>query len=134
MNTLYLRHGEKEYANGKSRIFPLDPPLTAAGRRVARFNFLRLLEQYGPPQQIITSPYLRARETALIALEVIYDQTGCIIPIYHDVNISEYLGYYHKSHRRRTCKKYIASKKSMQKEAFSRGVIPIEEIEKEIAK
>lgn len=94
---LYIRHGEKSYTNGKSSTFSFDPNLTSSGKLAAYDRFFHLLTTYGPPTKIISSPYLRTRETAAIAQEVIYNTTGQIIPIYHDVILGEYLAHHRPS-------------------------------------
>ena len=89
---LYIRHGQKSYCNGKSLNYSLDPDLTEFGRLNAKNRFEYLLNKFGIPDVIITSPYLRTRETAQIAQNVILEQTGQFIPIMYDPLIGEYLG------------------------------------------
>lgn len=90
---LYIRHAEKSYNNGQSPQFPLDPNLTINGRCKAEDKFRELLHNYGIPSQIISSPFLRARETAQIAHDIILKETGTSINISYDRNIGEYLGH-----------------------------------------
>ena len=90
---LYIRHGEKSYKNGDSDNYPLDPDLTETGKHQAKIFFRSLLDNYNIPPKIISSPYLRARETAQIAQDVILENTGIKIPILYDPNIGEYLGH-----------------------------------------
>jgi len=90
---LYIRHAQKLYHNGGAVDFPLDPNITHAGKIKARERFIQLLNIYGPPTKIVTSPYLRARETAIIARDVIYENTGNLIDISYDPEIGEYLGH-----------------------------------------
>lgn len=89
---LYIRHGQKAYNNGASTDFSLDPPLTESGRESCKTKFLYLIEKYGIPTKIISSPYLRARETAQIASDMIFQVTNKIIEISYDPLIGEYLG------------------------------------------
>ena len=89
---LYIRHGQKSYSNGKSTIYSLDPDLTENGRLQAYNKFKYLLNNFGIPKIIISSPYLRTRETAEIAKTVILEQTNIEIPIIYDSSIGEYLG------------------------------------------
>lgn len=70
---LFIRHGPKEYENGKSVTYCLDPGLTTKGKADAYSKFVSLCLKYGPPERIISSPYLRARETALLAQMAISD-------------------------------------------------------------
>lgn len=99
---LYIRHAQKAYNNGASEQFSLDPQLTEAGREASKAKFNYLVEHYGIPKKIICSPYLRARETAQIASEVILDLTGTKIEISCDPLIGEYLGH-HKNKDINTC-------------------------------
>lgn len=89
---LYIRHGEKAYSNGNSEKFPLDPPLTEKGKIDAKEKFTQLLLAYGHPEVIICSPFLRTRETAEIAVEVIYNNNNVLVPMIFSNNIGEYLG------------------------------------------
>jgi broad specificity phosphatase PhoE len=68
---LFIRHGEKEYRNGHSSEFPLDPGLTEEGKKAAYDKFYKLCDLLGPPNRIVCSPYLRTRETAEIAREAV---------------------------------------------------------------
>lgn len=89
---LYIRHGEKMYANGKAEDFRMDPPLTMQGKIDALNKFKELLKKYGPPPVIVCSPFLRARETARIAKNVIFLETGESVEIIYNASIGEYLG------------------------------------------
>jgi broad specificity phosphatase PhoE len=90
---LYIRHGEKSYKNGQSDIFSLDPNLTDSGKEQAKDFFRSILNIYKIPPKIVSSPYLRARETAKIAHDIILEKTGKKIPILYDSYIGEYLGH-----------------------------------------
>lgn len=91
--SLYIRHGLKQYSNGKSETYPLDPGLTEEGKLLAEIQFRAYLPAHGVPQIIRTSPYLRARETAEIAQNVITEITGVNVPIVIDRWMGEYLGH-----------------------------------------
>lgn len=91
---LYIRHSYKKYANGMSTTFSLDPPLTDHGREKAQEKFTQLLKKYGVPDKITTSPFLRARETAQIAQDVILSETGISVPIKYDRDIGENLEHH----------------------------------------
>lgn len=91
-NMLYIRHGLKAYRNGESDKFYFDPPLTEQGKSTAIARFSDLLFKQGLPQYIVSSPYLRARETAQIAHDVILQLTGVSVPINYDPLLGEYLG------------------------------------------
>lgn len=90
---LYIRHAQKAYRNGGAVDYCLDPGLTDEGKDSARKKFQDYLFKYGVPNKIISSPFLRARETAQIAADVIMDQTGITVPLFCDVTIGEYLGH-----------------------------------------
>lgn len=89
---LYIRHGEKLYNNGESKTFSLDPELTEKGKREAWDKFLTIVRDFGIPDKIISSPYLRTRETAEIAQDVIFKVSGLFVPIFIDPLVGEYLG------------------------------------------
>lgn len=89
---LYIRHGQKAYSNGKAEKFCFDPPLTEQGKAASVSRFSDLLLTQVLPQRIISSPYLRARETAQIAHDVILQLTGISIPVSYDPLLGEYLG------------------------------------------
>lgn len=88
---IYLRHSNKAYNNGKNDTYPYDPPLTEVGRTNAREAFSELIREYGPPDRVVVSPYLRTRQTAEIAKEVL-NEAGHLPPFDHDPDLGEYLG------------------------------------------
>jgi len=88
---LYIRHAEKEYKNGKNEEFSLDPDITEKGKIEAFNKFKLLVDKYGVPEKIITSPYLRTRTTAEIARSVIFEQTNIYVEIEHANELSECL-------------------------------------------
>lgn len=91
---LYIRHSYKAYSNGKSNEYSLDPGLTDEGKKIAIQKFQQLLTEYESPSKIISSPYLRARETARIAHDVILEIKGKSVEILYDPLIGEYLGHH----------------------------------------
>ena len=113
---LYLRHGPKAYANGKSSDYPLDPELTEAGKNLAYQKFHLLLQHYQPPNKIITSPYCRARQTASIAQSVILQLFSVYVPIIDDPVIGEYLGNSHQ----------LNLENSVRPETFNKGPLLVE--------
>lgn len=88
---IYIRHSEKQYKNGRSKTFPLDPALTQNGEDLARIRFRQLLESNPSPSYIVCSPYLRTRQTALIAQDIIMEQCKILIEIEYDDQLSEFL-------------------------------------------
>lgn len=88
---LYIRHAEKQYKNGKNEEFSLDPDITEEGKIAALNKFKSLVDKYGIPERIISSPYLRTRTTAEIANSVIFEKTNINIEIQYDNKLGECL-------------------------------------------
>ena len=89
MRKIYIRHADKAYKNMESELFKHDPGITQVGVERARNVALRLIKEYGKPTKIVSSPFRRARETAMImnmTLENPFEE------IFIDPNLSEYLG------------------------------------------
>ena len=100
----YIRHGPKMYDN-QPGINGLDPDLTEGGIILARDRFVDLIQAYctkgdelALPDIIISSPYLRAHHTAVIAQEVLTELTGCTIPIVYDSRFGEYVSKKHNQY------------------------------------
>ncbi len=91
---IYIRHANKEYVNGDARIYKHDPGITSQGVEKAKMVAKHLVEQWGIPDKIFSSPYRRARETAKVMKTVL----DIKIPIFVDREVSEYLG----NHRNET--------------------------------
>lgn len=89
--TIYIRHAEKMYENGKADSYWLDPHLTENGIESAHQRFIYLLRDNPVPDLIICSPYLRTRQTAKIAQDVIFFKTKILIEISYDGELSEFL-------------------------------------------
>lgn len=85
---IYIRHADKEYANGDASRFKHDPGITTDSIVKARMVAKHLVNQWGPPDRIILSPYRRTRETAAIMNSVL----GKKVPMHVDTDIAEYLG------------------------------------------
>ena len=92
---IFIRHGHKEYENGRSSEYRFDPPLTTYGQEQAYICFKNLLDQHGPPSRIVASPFRRTRQTADIAQTVILERLGYHVEINYDNGIREYLGNHH---------------------------------------
>jgi broad specificity phosphatase PhoE len=86
---IYIRHSDKLYKNGDRGH---DPPLTTKGRAKVEPLGRALVERYGVPLIIISSPFLRCRETSELLHRAIYEKTGKRVGIKCDREISEYLG------------------------------------------
>lgn len=89
---ILIRHAEKQYNNGKSDTYPLDPGITNEGINNAFEKFSILIEKYGIPEQIVCSPFERTRQTALIAQKSILELKQIEVEIVINNKIGEYLG------------------------------------------
>ncbi len=85
---VYIRHAEKEYANGDSMLYKHDPGITDNGIEKSKMVAKHLVEQWGYPNFIIVSPFRRTRETASIMNNTLETPVKIII----DSKLSEYLG------------------------------------------
>jgi broad specificity phosphatase PhoE len=92
MALLILRHAEKEFSNGKGYNYRYDPGLTEKGKQDAEAHFKKLIKIHGIPSKLFCSPFLRTRQTAKIAKDIIYQETGIVIKIIHMPLLGEYLG------------------------------------------
>ena len=87
---VYIRHTNKQYANGDAVMYKHDPGITEKGVEKSKMVAEHLVEQWGIPDKIIVSPYRRTRETAQVMKSAL--PTTKDIPIYIDREVSEYLG------------------------------------------
>lgn len=93
MRRIYIRHADKEYANGDANLYKHDPGITSAGVEKAKIVAKHLVDQWGIPDKIIVSPYRRTRETAKILRSTLIKPGLLVkIPIHVDRELSEYLG------------------------------------------
>lgn len=90
---ILLRHGEKLYSNGKADTMKFDPPLTANGEKGVAQSVLELIALGHRPESIITSPFLRTRQTAVIASSIL-SQFGITHTVVVKPILSEYLGHH----------------------------------------
>ena len=93
---IWLRHAEKAYGNSKGpKDQPLhDPPiLESEADRIALVS-IDLVKRFGPPTHIFTSPFLRARETA-VKMHMALENADYSRPndLEVDVRVEEYLGH-----------------------------------------
>ena len=89
MRIIYIRHADKDFSNGNSEYFKHDPGITEIGVERARKIATQLIELYGEPEQIISSPFRRARETSLTLNSMLKNP---LEEIKIDSDLSEYLG------------------------------------------
>lgn len=92
---LFIRHGEKEYANNKNppNKPAHDPPLKASEYDKIVELTIRLYSQYGAPERLIVSPFERTRETAYIMQYIIAKNYNKFVIVYFDKDIQEFLGH-----------------------------------------
>mgnify|MGYP001276806183 CR=1 FL=1 len=66
MTIIWIRHGFKQYKNGKNPegTFQYDPGLRPGHEYAFDSIRLNLVHEYGPPTMVISSPYQRTMETA----------------------------------------------------------------------
>ena len=85
---VYIRHADKEYANGDAALYKHDPGITSDALEKTRMVAKHLIDQWGPPDRIVLSPYRRTRETAAVMSSVLEKK----VPMHIDTDIAEYLG------------------------------------------
>ncbi len=85
---IYIRHADKEYANGDADLYKHDPGITTSGVKKTKMVARHLVDQWGEPDRIIVSPYRRTRETAQIMNGILSEK----VPMHIDSELSEYLG------------------------------------------
>lgn len=88
MIIVYIRHAPKQFKNGQSATYSLDPPLIPGAQLQITTLAQRLISSYGTPDVILSSPFLRTRQTAEI-MSTMCDEK---VPIHCDMTVSEYLG------------------------------------------
>ena len=93
MKRIYIRHADKCYGNGKSQTLKHDPDIIQDADNIGNIKALgrSLCQTHGQPDLIYCSPYLRARNTALIMASVLPKSP---IHIRVDSTLSEYLGHH----------------------------------------
>jgi broad specificity phosphatase PhoE len=95
---IWIRHGNKLYCNGKAPegYHQHDPPLKEDAKNDIYKKVDSLLYEFGVPDRIICSPFLRTRQTVESILEQLYlsnVKKASSITVEMDMNISEYLGF-----------------------------------------
>lgn len=95
MSITWIRHGEKLYKNGNAPegCYGYDPPLKSSV--YSEFGNLCsvIKNRYGIPKKIITSPFLRTRQTAFSIANQFLIEENIKIPISVDTDITEFLGW-----------------------------------------
>ena len=95
MSITWIRHGEKQYRNGNAPegCHGYDPPLKTQVYNEFKELCDSIKTKYGVPKKIITSPFLRTRQTALSIANQFFATTNTKIPIFVDTDIGEFLGW-----------------------------------------
>ena len=84
---IYIRHSYQAYNNTTPHKMQFDPPLSEDGKFYAEQKAKDLIEEYGIPDRIISSPYLRTRQTA----EIIAKEAGYTSEIEIETELSCYI-------------------------------------------
>ena len=86
---LWIRHGEKEYKNGKNPlgIYQHDPGIIETEYDVVRKKGLSYIKKYGIPDLIYVSPFKRTRITSNLLTQSLIDPKIIIEP-----ELGEFLG------------------------------------------
>lgn len=74
MSRIFIRHGQKHHNNNAlDETYPFDSDITKLDENKARSQVTRLVETYGIPTVIYTSPYRRTIQTSEWFVELIED-------------------------------------------------------------
>lgn len=87
----WIRHAPKQHRNGYGEIRHDSPLADGAAEEIRRVTTLLIRRTGGVPDLIVTSPFLRTRQTALQMMA--YLPTTRKPPLIIDRDIEEYLGY-----------------------------------------
>lgn len=94
---IWIRHAPKEYANGKGPVGSkqYDSPIDSSFDTMLDIELMvdEIVTKYGKPNIIITSPFLRTRQTSLYVREYIKDKYDTDVNVETNKDISEYLGF-----------------------------------------
>lgn len=95
MTLIFIRHGEKEYANGKNPLGKPahDPDLLDNQWALIKKLTIDLVSKYGKPKKIIVSPFNRTRQTAEKIQKVMAETYHENCNIFIDKEIEEFLGF-----------------------------------------
>jgi len=88
MVLIYIRHCRDESED--SATFTHDAKITKRGKRECQKATLDLVEKYGVPRTIVTSPFLRARQTSKIMKDIIKKTKGAKVKIIVDRSLGRF--------------------------------------------
>lgn len=96
-NFIWIRHAEKLYNNGRAvgKGKQHDPGIidNLKTRNILYGLIDKLIKQLGVPEKIMTSPFLRTRQTTEIIIAYITQKYGWSPEVEYSEDISEYLGF-----------------------------------------
>jgi broad specificity phosphatase PhoE len=95
---VYIRHAAKEYNNGHAPPGKPqhDPSISRSSFRQCQEVGTKLVQDFNSPSMVITSPYLRTRQTASkLSYAIPSDLEDENRQLFIDTNIAEYLGNQH---------------------------------------
>jgi broad specificity phosphatase PhoE len=111
---IWIRHAPKEYANGKGPTGSkqYDSPVDFNFDTIMDIEDLvnTLIKSYGKPTRIVTSPFLRTRQTSLYIREYIKDKYNHSPDIQMSKDVSEFLGF---------CRRVENPQENFQSETFA---------------
>jgi len=91
---IWMRHAEKKYNNGKGGIWDKqhDPGIIESEEEIFRITD-KLVDEYGVPEKILMSPFLRTRQTSEIIKKRLLQKYDKKIETVICNNVREYLGF-----------------------------------------
>ena len=91
---IFLRHSQKEYKNnrGPAGKPKHDPPIKEGFENLIIYKSKKIFSKYGYPEKIVSSPFLRTRQTSEIIKNYLSNE-GKNIEYIIDKNAEEYLGF-----------------------------------------
>ena len=118
MVCVVMRHGRRSSAVDASLVGYNSTDLDHSSPEIWR-SVNRVVQQGVPLRQIITSPYLRTRQTALMVQYSYLKLTGTYLPINVDVRLGEYA--------KRHCRLFTPSTQEFDKDtlAYYKGHVPL---------
>lgn len=89
---VFVRHADKKFSNCLIPPDGLDPGILSTNRERSQAIILSFIEEWGPPTIIITSPYLRCRETSVLIRETLSEHNFPLPSLYVEPLLGEYVG------------------------------------------
>jgi broad specificity phosphatase PhoE len=91
---VWIRHAEKKFKNGKGCLWDKqhDPGIIEDEENIYE-TVNKLADEYGIPDKILTSPFLRTRQTSDVMKKILLQKYDKNIEISICNNVREYLGF-----------------------------------------